>query len=52
MPTSDSSAVLAAVVERIRVVRGARVLFDTDLVALYGVTAKQFGLMATSPKRQ
>lgn len=41
MPRKPDSAVAADVSSQIRIVRGRRVLLDSDLAALYGVTTKR-----------
>jgi hypothetical protein len=42
MPKKTETTVAASVASQIRVVRGQRVLLDSDLAALYGVTTKVF----------
>ena len=42
MPKKAETAVAASVASQIRIVRGQRVLLDSDLAALYGVTTKVF----------
>src|SRR5262245_36577423 len=41
MEIASNSALATAVADSIRIVRGLRVLLDSDLAALYGVTTKQ-----------
>jgi phage regulator Rha-like protein len=42
MPKKTETTVAASVASQIRVVRGQRVLLDSDLATLYGVTTKVF----------
>jgi ORF6N domain len=42
MPKKAETTVAANVASQIRIVRGQRVLLDSDLAALYGVTTKRF----------
>lgn len=42
MTKKTESAVAAGVASQIRIIRGQRVLLDSDLAALYGVTTKVF----------
>ena len=42
MTRKPEAAVAASVASQIRIIRGQRVLLDSDLAALYGVTTKRF----------
>jgi hypothetical protein len=42
MPKKPNAAAAASVASQIRIIRGQRVLLDSDLAALYGVTTKAF----------
>lgn len=42
MPASSATQAIADVARKIHVVRGQRVLLDSDLAAVYGVTTKAF----------